>query len=134
MVRYPLAHVEVAYLAGFIDADGCVRISGSTQYVSLTNRYLPFLLKVQDTYGGNVRLDGSVWRYEAYGETARAMLNEVIPYLHEKKEQAVLALRFSEFPPRSQMRKALRQRVQDLKRIDYPGGVRLDDSKVEVCL
>jgi len=103
-----------------IDADGCVRISGgTTQYVSITNRYLPVLFKMREQYGGNVRVDRNVYRYEATGKAARALLRDVIPDLEEKGEQARLCLEFSMFPPRSAQRKMIAKRIADLKKICY---------------
>lgn len=103
-----------------IDADGCVRISGGcTQYVSITNRYLPVLGEIQERFGGNLRIDKNVYRYEITGEGARKVLREIYPFLREKKEQARLCLLFSDFPPRSRMRALIKKRVSDLKRICY---------------
>lgn len=108
------------YVAGMIDADGCVRISGgTTQYVSVTNRYLPVLLKMLDQYGGNVRAIDNVYRWEATGQTARNLLKEIIPLLEEKHEQAQLCLDFAHFPPRSLQRVMITKRISALKKTCY---------------
>ena len=119
--RYSTPTVSTPYLAGLIDADGCVRVTGTSQYVSLTNRYLPVLTDIQEIYGGNVRIDGNVYRLELHGKNARGILREILPYLREKKEQARLTLLWSDFPPRSRMREAIEQRVKDLKQTCYVG-------------
>ncbi len=120
MGRNTLTRIQPQYVAGMIDADGCVRISGgTTQYVSITNRYLPVLFKMREQYGGNVRVDRNVYRYEATGKAARALLRDVIPDLEEKGEQARLCLEFSMFPPRSAQRKMIAKRIADLKKICY---------------
>lgn len=120
MGRHTLTRIQPQYVAGMIDADGCVRISGgSTQYVSITNRYLPVLLKMRQQYGGNVRVDRNVYRYEATGRAARALIRDVLEDLEEKYEQAKLCLEFSTFPPRSAQRKLIIKRVADLKKTCY---------------
>ncbi len=116
MVRHSLS---IPYLAGMIDADGCVRVTGSTQYVSITNRFLPVLFEVQQLYGGNIRVDRNVYRYEATGPAARKMLRDIIPHLREKYEQATLSLKFSEYPARSAQRQIIRDRVASLKKTCY---------------
>lgn len=121
MGRHTLeSRIQPQYVAGMVDADGCVRISsGSTQYVSITNRYLPVMLKMREQYGGNVRVDKNVYRYEATGKNARALLRDILPDLEEKYEQARLCLEFSEFPPRSTQRAMIIKRVKDLKKTCY---------------
>jgi len=118
MVRHPLS---TPYLAGMIDADGCVRVSSGTgtQYVSITNRFLPALLDVQEMFGGNVRIDRNVYRYEAYGANAREILRQILPHLREKYEQAMLALKYTEYPARSAQREIIRTRVASLKKTCY---------------
>ncbi len=113
--------ISPEYLAGFLDGEGCFRInSGSTPYVSATNKSIPVLLAIQALYGGNVRHSGQgAFRYEATGDRALSILRTVLPYLMEKKPQAELVLRFRETAPGSHARMSLIRTLRDLKQVDY---------------
>ena len=92
---------KLAYLAGFIDADGCIGI----RYYKLTHRFQPYvvivqknprvLFQLQEWFGGTidiVRRGQRVYhRLGAYGKQVHTFLS-CYPWLIEKREQAVLAL------------------------------------------
>lgn len=63
--------LDMDYVNGLFDGEGCVYWDGSSVRVSITNTFLPVLEAVRYTYGGTVRRSGNkVWRWEAGGETA----------------------------------------------------------------
>ena len=58
----------------------------------------------------------TVFRWTAYGPTARDLLTSLAAYLVEKKGQAALAVAYFRYPPHSAMRKSIEARVSKLKR------------------
>ena len=93
------------WLAGFIDADGCISTSGShgaNVKVTATNTYLPVLEQLQRQYGGHVGENGN----RKHNPRARACFNwqltkrdvihrfltDILPHLRIKYAQAEQAL------------------------------------------
>lgn len=90
------------YIAGYFDADGSVRAYMQTKTVEvgveITAVYLPVLQEIQKQFGGTIRMKSDtkgnqrrVWDWFATGQKGRDFLDAIIPYLHEKQEQAILA-------------------------------------------
>ena len=102
--------MEITYLAGLFDGEGCINIqksdnnSGSPGYVlniQINQIYQKTLLEITQCFGGRfhtrLRKDGkivSIWICS--GSKAIEVLKLMLPYLREKKEQADLALSYSE--------------------------------------
>jgi len=138
--------LTLSWLAGFLDGEGCVRLSSFKNkkterlsfcpWVSITNTDLPTLKAIQAEYGGNLYLGkeggkhykGSknsfvlVWQ----GKRAIEFLKLIAPYVILKKPQIELML--ASYAPRNHVRlseHAINQRVQlqsqltDLKNINY---------------
>jgi len=67
---------KIAYIAGFFDGEGCVRIKKANQYgnsyyvwVAITNSNKNILNNISDLFGGQVRLAEADAEYESdYGE------------------------------------------------------------------
>lgn len=88
------------YLAGIVDADGCIQFahnrSGIYARVLITNTYLPLLQAIQQEYGGDIQRmrktqgwkQGYNWRIS--WTKAVDFLEELSPYLIVKTEQANL--------------------------------------------
>ncbi len=98
---------KLAYIAGFIDGEGCIRIkksnqSGNSYYVTLqvTDSDPRPLNAIKEVFGGKVffqekKLTGKIiWQY--YSTTAEAVdtLRVLVGFLLTKKEQAELAIAF----------------------------------------
>ncbi len=93
--------MELAYFAGFFDGEGCVHIARNIRVV-ISGCFHPGLLEqFSDKWGGRVTL--SSWsgkncrpgvRWEITGTKAGQFLDDVLPYLYEKQEQARLALQY----------------------------------------
>ena len=98
-----------AYIAGFIDADGCINMRKAPNYVirvQVYNTKISVLLWIKDLYGGRM------WVREAKGNsktsytlefTARpayALLSDIYPYLILKKEQAKILINFQKNRPK----------------------------------
>lgn len=91
--------IEAAYVAGFIDGEGCLLISPEHKIVmKVSNTALPVLEWIQVRSGGQidpVKVYGKRkpqwvlrWRYAEQ----RVLLPRVIPHLKTKKDAAVLLL------------------------------------------
>jgi len=110
----------VIYLAGFIDADGCISIG---RHKAQKRKYPSYQPKLQvgstspevldlcrTTFGGNVWPDTSkhgnkaFYQWVIYGQQMRKALLALMPFLKLKKRQAEIALelhrRIEEYPKR----------------------------------
>lgn len=105
-----------AYLAGFLDADGSISIirdkRKSKTYHKLTieavNQDYRILDIFQDLYRGSIYRKASVWKWTGYGPSMRDLLEDLMPYLIRKKDQAELAVEFlSAIQPRTTYQKKL---------------------------
>lgn len=96
--------VELAYMAGFFDGDGCITVATNTNkgltlraYVA-QNTIEPLLL-FQNVWPKGVMAQQRgrrVIHFYTHGRTAVGMLEALLPYLIVKKEQAELAIRWYE--------------------------------------
>ena len=99
---------EIAYIAGFFDGEGCVRIKhanqgGNSYYViaHITNTNKEMLDKVEKLFGGNTRIqekgrNKKVYNWYITSSEAVDFLRVLSPFLIEKLEQAKLAIYFHE--------------------------------------
>lgn len=99
---------DVAYIAGFFDGEGCVRIKranqgGNSYYVTatITNSNKEILEYIKDIFGGKVRkaekkANKTIYHYELSSSEAVDMLKILIGFLREKRTQAELAIKFHE--------------------------------------
>jgi hypothetical protein len=116
---------ELAWLAGFVDGEGCVRIARdknkagrSTPYtyylsVQISQKDPTVLRRIKETWGGtmwckNPERNGGVWNYHIKARKAQALLEAILPHLVLKREQAEMALAFQE------------------RRLSHPGPVQSD--------
>lgn len=99
---------SIEYLTGWFDGEGCIRVNklhGGKHHVltvSVNQTYFPILHEVMSLYGGTV---GEYWHpkdrkpvtnWNCGNRMAEKFLQDIYPYLHEKKEQAWLGLEFRE--------------------------------------
>ena len=99
---------EIAYIAGFFDGEGCVRIKqanqgGNSYYLiaHITNTNPVILKKVQDLFGGNTRVQEKgrnkpIYNWYITSSEANDFLKTLQPFLIEKKSQAELGIKFHE--------------------------------------
>ena len=102
---------KLAYAAGIIDGEGCVRIVARKPRFGRSTQHTLLLMVAQKdgrlvdwlfgNFGGivylkNKRTDGTDWIYEwrVTEQKAADVLKDVLPFLIVKKEQAELAIRF----------------------------------------
>lgn len=103
-----LLATDAAYLAGFIDGEGSIMLYGRRDKValklSISNTSKPVLDWVEDITGvGKVMLHRkadhrirTTWMYQSNSEAAESVIEQILPYLIIKKEQAKLALETQE--------------------------------------
>ena len=121
---------EIAYIAGFLDGDGCIMLIPwkRKQYlyyclrVTASNVFSEPLYLIQRIFGGKVKLyksregcnDAYEWRIAS--RKAETFLTVVLPYLIIKKEEATLALQHAALRGVKTPRKAeLAKQVKALK-------------------
>lgn len=117
---------KLAYLAGFIDGEGCIRLNRGCVTLSVTNTYYPQLLELKAVFGGNTydHMPRKGKRRQSFkwvitGAQARLAIKRLYPYLVEKKPQAYIALSLHEFPKNTPMRAAMERTLTGLKRAKY---------------
>jgi hypothetical protein len=97
MNSVPRAKVaELAYIAGYVDGEGCIRWSGTPNLCVETCNPSP-LKFIKSTFGGTIytrkrtgigQTKRTVHRLAYYGDNCILILKTILPYLVEKKEQA----------------------------------------------
>ena len=100
--------LQVTYLAGFFDGDGCVAchgLSGTQMRVSQSLQNAGILIRFIEAFGGSIALQGKglgfsqpVLRWCATGETARNAAKVLYPYSAVKTPQLALALAWPSCP------------------------------------
>ena len=106
LIRQP-TEVEIAWLAGFFDGEGCIGIypksKGYSYIVTISNTDPRPLAKFREIFGGNIHLnnnrhlaghenDRPCYHYALYARGAQLFLELALPYFVIKKEQAEIFL------------------------------------------
>ncbi len=121
---------DVAYMAGFFDGEGCIRIKKANQkgysyyiWVAITNSNGEILMNVRELFGGQVRkaektVNKIIYHYLITASEAVDMLKVLSGFLVEKKEQAELAIKYHEEKEdlTPEQKKVMYQRMRDLKK------------------
>jgi hypothetical protein len=84
-----VTYIDHAYAAGFLEADGCIQLTG----VRVTNRCLDVLNWFEETYGGQIRSKvkpEGCWEWNLHADEAEEFVNLVYPHLKFKAPQADL--------------------------------------------
>lgn len=99
---------DVAYIAGFLDGEGCIRIKEANQggnsyyvWIAITNSYKPTLDYIKNMFGGQVRraevsANKIIYHYLITSSEAVDMLKTCLGFIREKRGQAELAILFHE--------------------------------------
>lgn len=97
---------KIAYIAGFFDGEGCVRIKQSNQHgnsyyviAHITNTNRAILKEVQELFGGTIRMqergpNKDVYNWQITSAEAVDFLQTLAPFLKEKQTQATYAISF----------------------------------------
>ena len=112
----------MAYFAGYIDADGCLRFAAGTPRIEVGGLQ-PFVLReLAACFGGTVRLRNATprpfWSWGVAGAQAHAAIGRLLPYLRVKAGQARLVLAACRLPPGSR-RDSVVAEIRALKRVHY---------------
>ena len=100
--------LELSYLAGFLDAEGCITVisrrpnvrqkSGSyVLKIVITQKSKAPLVDFQNRFGGTINKLGKLrtgFQWCVHHKNAAIMLESILPYLKYKKEQAELGIEF----------------------------------------
>lgn len=98
--------IEKAYIAGFIDGEGCITFTNDTRKkqcglclkVQITHKTKEPLDFIKSRYNGSIYQNkkDNYWTYELKHRQANIFLKDIFPYLIVKKEQAKLSFEFAE--------------------------------------
>lgn len=94
--------IHAAYMAGFLDADGCFSISFGRNgayfgiHVIVVQKNDIVVREIHDMYGGTINVtkrgDRRYFRWSVSGKVARIVIEDCLPYLIDKVDQAKLCL------------------------------------------
>lgn len=103
------SEVDVAYVAGLIDGDGCIRFQSRKKgrrrrqpEVSVSNNCLDVLKWLEERFGGRIYCERRRGRRLSYSwrvfrkDEVRRLLVKVLPYLKVRRRQAELVLYYLE--------------------------------------
>jgi hypothetical protein len=116
----------LAYLAGYLDGEGCFMFQERTAAVCVSTTYPHILHWIKSLFYGTVALKNQMngrnraaYSWRVYGSNAERVCRMVLPYLKEKKRQAELVLQARQATANSELRKAAEEELKALKRINY---------------
>ena len=109
LTMYTIGDKELAYIAGFLDGEGCVRVATQGNYphmeVTITNTAEEPLKFIEKIFGGGIcKIDSKciehkdIYKWYIYGKHLTTMLEALLPYLIVKKKQALLVIEFDLLP------------------------------------
>jgi len=117
-----MSEIERTWFAGLFDGEGCVgwprRNVLHSVYLSITNTNENLMNRVAEITGtGRIKYKhrdsrhSPIWVWACYGENARSILRQIVPWLIVKKEAAEVALGIKEAkePPWTQRSKTMRK-------------------------
>ena len=97
---------DLAWAAGYLDGEGCFLINSHTYkgrrvpggpVVTVGSTQLPPLVRMHELFGGSIRLGRAksarhkpAYYWSIHGDSQRAMLSLVEPFMVEKREQAAM--------------------------------------------
>ena len=99
---------DIAYIAGFVDGEGCIRIKranqgGNSYYVTfqITNSNQDILEFIAQLFGGQIGFQEKgrnkpIYQYRLTSAEAVDALKLLHPFLKEKRVQAQMAIQFHE--------------------------------------
>lgn len=101
--KYDIGDKELAYIAGFIDGEGCIQVTtkGTLSLVVVNTDIAP-LQFIMDIFEGNVSISTReterrkrAYRWSIKERDTPEVLKTLLPYLIVKRQEAVLAIEFS---------------------------------------
>jgi hypothetical protein len=121
-----IADTDIAWAAGILDGEGSIGAytngnGGRVLSVQVGNTDFRMVQKLHDMFGGCLRETNpcasgrTYWQWKTTSRVAASCLRLVLPYLITKKEQAEVALVFSDTRG-STAREELALRLRDMKK------------------
>lgn len=97
--KIPKEKTKLAYLAGLIDADGCIRINKENRIqIDVTNTQLGMIEWVKENFGGRIAFEEKSKKFDGWSDCYRIeirktkdvvkILEAIKPYLTIKQEKA----------------------------------------------
>ena len=128
-----LRPTDVIYYAGILDGEGCVMLSkckyknGKTYYkprVSITGCYYPTLKYLKNLtgcllYRQNPKDERPCYTAIFNGAKALLFLKALLPFLKEKRNQALALLEVEKYPPKSSQHERIHKKLRALKKVFY---------------
>ena len=85
--------VSPAYVAGFIDAEGCVQLEQGRPILSTSQKWQPVLTQMQRQWGGGISINKTTGVHSlCFNKHSRIVLEAILQHMVEKENQARLAL------------------------------------------
>lgn len=115
-----MSKTDLAWAAGFIDGEGCIRIAKTNTRDKISKRYSLMITapqtdsrpiyKLQKMFGGTItEYDKGIykkqWCWKVAAHASENVLNHLLPYFVVKGEQAQIALEFQSVMNANQSRK-----------------------------
>lgn len=126
-----MTKIEIAYLAGIIDGEGCIRLAKCYSKnagrlhirITVANRSLKLVkwLKKKTGWKYNIHANSGAFYWRVTSEGARKILKLILPYLVIKKAQAKLALTLPVKTYKTNLKRNeyLYKKMSELKRESY---------------
>lgn len=123
----------ISYIAGLFDGEGCCIFHTKKDYVgnggiaiAISGAYLPSLLQIKKQFGGSIRKNiatplrkKTCFQWNLSGKNAKNFIEQVLPYLKEKRTQAKILLQLRDLPPKERV--DLIKELKDQKKLDFGG-------------
>jgi hypothetical protein len=114
------------YLAGYVDGEGCIRISSSGSPTLEITSTFPYTLRLfHSIYGGTLddcparnAAHRHAFRWRIYGDSAMAVLDDLMEHLQEKRIQALMVFEIRK-TERGHERDGMIAQLSQMKRLDY---------------
>ena len=128
---------DLIYLAGFLDGEGCFTIYREKISVTCANTYKPIIDWMKSSFGGTISTRKArkenhrvCYSWHLVANNARELLEKLVPYLREKKPQALMLLTYQQLtkapkikrkvnPLVVEERKRLEKLLVDMKRVSW---------------
>ena len=107
--------LSFAYVAGFFDSEGTITIYSLTSWkISIPQEHVEILIALKRQFGGSVFISKKeqACKWNLYASLARPLLENILPYLREKREQVEIILKFD---PKTDDANEVRDRLSLLK-------------------
>ena len=117
--KRPYENLNIQYIAGFLDGDGCIAVTKRmSPYISIVQSNDTLMLDcIQQMYPDTRRKDEQIRLIFEKKDAIRGFLNDVLPYLIYKKNQAIYMLHFLDADT-DEEKQDLYQKIKDAKKFD----------------